>query len=429
MDLYDELAWRGMVYDTTEGLTEALARERVVGYAGFDPTAASLHVGSLLPIMALARLQRHGHGAIALVGGGTGLIGDPSGKSVERTLLDNDRVAANAASIRRQLEHFLDFDQAGNPARLLDNSDWLTRVSALELLRDVGKYFTVNYMLAKESVKRRVESADGISYTEFSYLLLQAYDFLVLHDRFGCTLQLGGSDQWGNITAGLDLIRKLRSAKAYGLVLPLVTTSAGTKFGKTEAGTVWLDATLTSPYEFYQFWVNVDDRDAVMFLKYFTFLSQSEISALESSSALEPERRHAQKALAREVTNLVHGATAVRHAETAADKLFSGELASMAASELLQIFQNVPSCDLPLRAEGWPVIELLLTAGITASKGEAARLIRGGGLYVNDRRITDEKLILGSDAAIEGRLFVVRKGKRDYFVVRVGGLDSTGTGS
>jgi tyrosyl-tRNA synthetase len=419
MDLYGELAWRGMVYDTTDGLTEALVRERVVGYAGFDPTAASLHVGSLLPIMALARLQRHGHGAIALVGGGTGLIGDPSGKSVERTLLDTDRVAANAASIRRQLEHFLDFDQTVNPARLVDNSEWLTRVSALELLRDVGKYFTVNYMLAKESVKRRVESADGISYTEFSYLLLQAYDFLVLHDRFGCTLQLGGSDQWGNITAGLDLIRKLRSAKAYGLVLPLVTTSAGTKFGKTEAGTVWLDATLTSPYEFYQFWVNVDDRDAVTFLKYFTFLSQSEIAALEAATGREPERRHAQKALAREVTGLVHGAGAVRQAEAAAEKLFSGELASMAASELLQIFQNVPSCDVPLRTEGWPVIELLTTSGITTSKSEAARLIRGGGLYVNDRRITDEKTMLDSDNAIEGRLFVMRKGKRDYFVVRL----------
>jgi tyrosyl-tRNA synthetase len=419
MDLYGELAWRGMVYDTTDGLTEALVRERVVGYAGFDPTAASLHVGSLLPIMALARLQRHGHGAIALVGGGTGLIGDPSGKSVERTLLDTDRVAANAASIRRQLEHFLDFDQTVNPARLVDNSEWLTRVSALELLRDVGKYFTVNYMLAKESVKRRVESADGISYTEFSYLLLQAYDFLVLHDRFGCTLQLGGSDQWGNITAGLDLIRKLRSVKAYGLVLPLVTTSAGTKFGKTEAGTVWLDATLTSPYEFYQFWVNVDDRDAVTFLKYFTFLSQSEIAALEAATGREPERRHAQKALAREVTGLVHGAGAVRQAEAAAEKLFSGELASMAASELLQIFQNVPSCDVPLRTEGWPVIELLTTSGITTSKSEAARLIRGGGLYVNDRRITDEKTMLDSDNAIEGRLFVMRKGKRDYFVVRL----------
>jgi tyrosyl-tRNA synthetase len=419
MDLYGELAWRGMVYDTTDGLTEALVRERVVGYAGFDPTAASLHVGSLLPIMALARLQRHGHGAIALVGGGTGLIGDPSGKSVERTLLDTDRVAANAASIRRQLEHFLDFDQTVNPARLVDNSEWLTRVSALELLRDVGKYFTVNYMLAKESVKRRVESADGISYTEFSYLLLQAYDFLVLHDRFGCTLQLGGSDQWGNITAGLDLIRKLRSVKAYGLVLPLVTTSAGTKFGKTEAGTVWLDATLTSPYEFYQFWVNVDDRDAVTFLKYFTFLSQSEIAALEAATGREPERRHAQKALAREVTGLVHGAGAVRQAEAAAEKLFSGELASMAASELLQIFQNVPSCDVPLRAEGWPVIELLTTSGITTSKSEAVRLIRGGGLYVNDRRITDEKTMLDSDNAIEGRLFVMRKGKRDYFVVRL----------
>ena len=274
MSLYDELKWRGLVYDATEGVREVLARERVVGYIGFDPTAASLHVGSLLVMMALAHMQRQGHSPIALVGGGTGLIGDPSGKTAERQLLTLDRVEENVEGIRSQLARFLDFDVAPNPARLVNNADWLTKLGAIEFMRDVGKHFTVNAMLAKESVKRRTESEDGISYTEFSYSLLQAYDYLVLHDRFGCTLQMGGSDQWGNITAGMDLIRRVRGGKAHGLVMPLVTTASGTKFGKTEAGTIWLDPALTKPYEFHQFWLNVDDRDAVKYLKCFTFLDE-----------------------------------------------------------------------------------------------------------------------------------------------------------
>jgi tyrosyl-tRNA synthetase len=419
MELFQDLSWRGVVYDTTEGLAEELARARVTAYAGFDPTAASLHVGSLLPIMALARLQRHGHRAIALVGGGTGLIGDPSGKSVERTLLDAERVHANVAGIRRQLQQFLDFDDHANAAALVDNAEWLTTVSAIELMRDVGKHFTVNYMLAKESVKRRVENADGMSYTEFSYLLLQAYDFLVLHDRFACTVQLGGSDQWGNITAGLDLIRKLRGARAFGLVLPLVTTSAGAKFGKTESGTIWLDPALTTPYEFHQFWMNVEDRDAVKYLKYFTFLEPDRISDLEATSLQEPERRHAQQALAREVTRLVHGSHAVTQAEAAAQRLFGGDISALSVSELLQIFPSVPSTEVPMRANGWLVADLLVTAGVTSSKGEATRLIRGGGIYVNDRRIVDEKEPLRAEQAVEGRVFVVRKGKRDHFLVRI----------
>ncbi len=419
MELYEDLVWRGVVYDTTEGFAEALTREKVTAYAGFDPTAASLHVGSLLPIMALARLQRRGHGAIALVGGGTGLIGDPSGKSVERTLLDSVRVQANSAGIRRQLQHFLDFDDVSNPARLVDNAEWLTTVSALEFMRDIGKHFTVNHMLAKESVKRRVESADGISYTEFSYLLLQAYDFLVLHDRFNCSVQLGGSDQWGNITAGLDLIRKLRGAKAHGLVLPLVTTSAGAKFGKTESGTIWLDPALTTPYEFYQFWINVDDRDAVKYLKYFTFLEADRISELERAGHQEPERRHAQKALAREVTCLVHGPVAAGEAETAAQRLFGGDLSALSVAELLQIFPNVPSSAVPASSDGWPIVDLLVGAGVASSKGEAARLIRGGGIYVNEQRIVDVKQPLRINQAVEGRVFVIRKGKREYFLVRI----------
>ena len=417
MNLYGEFEWRGLLYDASEGLRDVLAREKVTAYIGFDPTAASLHVGNLVPIMALARLQRFGHAPIALVGGGTGLIGDPSGKATERQLLTIDKVEANLAGIQSQLERFLDFGKSS--ARLVNNAEWLAQLTAVDFMRDIGKHFSVNAMLAKESVKRRIESQDGISYTEFSYLLLQAYDFLVLFDRFNCTVQMGGSDQWGNITAGMDLIRRLRGAKAYGLVLPLVTTSTGTKFGKTEAGTIWLDPELTKPYEFYQFWLNTDDRDVVRYLKFFTFLEATPISELEAATAAEPEKRRAQQALARHVTALVHGDTAVRDAEAASQKLFGGDVASMSVKELLQVFPNVPSSTTTYVAEGWPIVELLSSAGVASSKSDAARLIRGGGIYVNDRRITDEKLRLRPDEAIEGQLFVVRKGKKDNYLVRI----------
>ena len=419
MDLFEELSWRGLVYDTTEGLREAIRAATLTGYIGFDPTAASLHVGSLLPVMALARMQRCGHTPIGLVGGGTGLIGDPSGKSAERTLMTMEQVEANVAGIRAQVERFLDFDAPKHPARLVNNAEWLTRLSAMEFLRDVGKYFTVNAMLAKESVKRRIESEEGISYTEFSYSLLQAYDFLVLHDRFGCTLQLGGSDQWGNIVAGIDLIRRVRSAKTHGLVMPLLTTASGAKFGKTEGGAVWLDAALTSPYEFYQFWFNTDDRDAGRYLKFFTFLDQSAVSEFEAASAREPEKRHAQRALAQEVTRLVHGQTALTDAEAAAEKLFRGDLSAMSAAELQQIFANVPSCDLPVADAGWTMPELLAAAGVASSKSEGVRLVKGGGITLNGRRIADEKERVLPAQAIEGRMFLIRKGKRDNFLVRL----------
>ena len=419
MDLYGELEWRGLVYDASEGVRDALAREPVTGYIGFDPTAASLHVGSLLVMMALAHMQRCGHSPIALVGGGTGLIGDPSGKTVERQLLTVEQVEANVESIRGQLARFLDFESTVAPARLVNNAEWLTKLGAIEFMRDVGKHFTINAMLAKESVKRRIESADGISYTEFSYALLQAYDYLVLHDRYTCVLQMGGSDQWGNITAGMDLIRRMRGSRAYGLVLPLITTSSGTKFGKTEAGTVWLDPRLTTPFEFYQFWIQADDRDAVKYLKYFTFLSEERIRELEAATTRAPEQREAQRELAREVTRLVHGAEAVRDAESAATKLFSGDVSRMTARELLEVFANVPSSDVAIRSGGTPVVELLSSTGVTSSKGEATRLIRGGGIYINERRITDEKELLTTDQAIEGQFFVVRKGKRENFLVRV----------
>lgn len=419
MDVYGELAWRGLVYDTTEGLRDVLARERVTAYSGFDPTASSLHVGHLLPILALARLQRRGHAPIALVGGGTGLIGDPSFKAAERALLSIEQVERNVEGIRDQLARFLDFEDSTNPARLIDNAEWLTKLGAIDFMRDVGKHFTVNAMMAKESVKRRIESADGISYTEFSYPLLQSYDFLILYDRFKCTVQLGGSDQWGNITAGMDLVRRVRGAKVHGLVLPLLMTATGSKFGKTETGSVWLDGQLTRPYEFYQFWLNADDRDVVQYLKFFTFLQEDRIAELDRSTSSEPERRLAQRELAREVTELVHGGDAVRQAEVATQALFSGDLSALSLRDLLAVFPDVPSSTLPFSDGGWGLVDLLASAGVTASKGEATRLVRSGGVYVNGRRIADEKHRLTVEDAVEGQVFVIRKGKRDNFLVKL----------
>lgn len=419
MDLYGEFEWRGLLYDATEGVREVLARDKVTGYIGFDPTAPSLHVGSLLVMVVLAHLQRHGHSPIALVGGGTGLIGDPSGKTAERQLLTAERVEENVAGIRSQLARILDFDAKTAPARLVNNAEWLTKLGAIEFMRDVGKHFTVNAMLARESVRRRIESEEGISYTEFSYSLLQAYDYLVLHDRFDCTLQLGGSDQLGNILAGMDLIRRVRGRKAHGVVVPLITTATGTKFGKTEAGTIWLDPSLTKPYEFYQFWLNTDDRDAVRYLKFFTFLDAPRVAELQAASAREPEKRHAQRELAREVTRLVHGEAAVREAEAAGEKLFGGDLAAMSVTELLQVFPNVPSTTIAYDAEGWRLVGLLTESGVTSSNSEATRLIRSGGIYVNEQRVTDEKARLSPEHAIEGQLFVVRKGKKDNFLIRI----------
>jgi tyrosyl-tRNA synthetase len=417
MDFYDDLAWRGLVYDATEGARDALAREHVTGYIGFDPTASSLHVGNLLVIMGLARLQRAGHRPIALVGGGTGLIGDPK-PTTERALLTPGEVASNVAGVRSQLARFLDFDEAPNGALLIDNADWLTKLGAIEFMRDVGKHFSVNAMLTKDSVKKRIDG-EGISYTEFSYSLLQAYDYLELFRRYGCTLQMGGSDQWGNITAGLDLIRRVEQGRAHALVMPLITTASGVKFGKTEAGAVWLDAERTSPYQFYQFWLNTDDRDAGRYLRYFTFLARDRVEELETIGAREPEKRHAQRELAREVTRLVHGAAAVQEAEAAAEKLFRGDIAAMSVAELLQIFPNVPSCDLVPPDGGWLVAELLATAGVASSKSEAVRLVKGGGITLNGRRLADEKERIIAAQALEGRIFVIRKGKKENFLIRL----------
>jgi len=422
VNVLDELRWRGLLYDRTEGLDQVLATDAVTAYIGFDPTASSLHVGSLLPIMSLARLQRFGHTPIALVGGGTGLIGDPSGKANERALLTVEQVEANAEGIHRQLERFLDFAAAGNPARMVNNADWLRQVSLLEFLRDTGKHFSVNAMMAKDSVKRRLGSEDGLSFTEFSYQLLQAYDYLVLHDRYGCRLQAGGSDQWGNVVAGCDLIRRVRGAKAHGLVLPLVTTSAGTKFGKTEAGTVWLDAERTSPFRFYQFWLNTDDRDAVKFLKWFTLLNEPEIALIAQAHDAAPQKRDAQRELARIITTTVHGEAELARAERASAVLFGGKLADADPADILMVFDDVPSLELPaadLDGDGLNAAEAALRASLVTSKGEATRLIKQGGLYVNDRRATETESRITRADIIGGRVLVIRKGQRERRVLRI----------
>jgi len=410
-----------MVYDATEGLAELLAKESVTAYIGFDPTASSLHVGNLLTLMGLARLQRFGHSPIAIVGGGTGMIGDPSGKSQERVLLSAAQIEENVAGVRRQLERFLDFSPGPRAARIVNNADWLATIDLVSFLRDAGKHFTVNYMLQKESVSRRLESEDGISYTEFSYLVLQAYDFLQLFDRCGCTLQMGGSDQWGNITAGIDLIRKLRAKRAHGLVWPLMKTAAGAKFGKTESGTIWLDAERTSPFQFYQFWVNTQDSDVITYLKCFTFLDRAAIDSLDAATRSAPEQREAQRVLAREVTTLVHGAEEATRAAGGSERLFSSWSSEQSADELLEALADVPSSSVPARvlAEERPLAQWLVDTKLVNSKSEATRLIKSGGVYVNNVAVADEKARLGMKDLWQQRLIVLGKGKRQKHVLKL----------
>jgi tyrosyl-tRNA synthetase len=431
-DIFQEFEWRGQIANATEGARDHVAREKVGAYIGFDPTASSLHVGHLVQIVALRRLQEFGHSPVALIGGGTGMIGDPSGKTTERSLLTYEEVQANVEDIRAQLSKLLDRASGDGPrVRFADNGEWLRKLSAMDFLRDVGKFFTVNYLLAKDSVNRRLESEAGISYTEFSYSLLQAYDFLMLHDRFKCDLQLGGSDQWGNIVAGCDLIRKLRGRQAHGIVMPLLTTSAGTKFGKTEAGTVWLDPAKTSPFRFYQFWLNTDDRDVVAYLKYFTFLTKEEIRDLQGAVQTRPETREAQRVLARGVTEMVHGSQQVASAERGASVLFGGSLSDASADDILTVFDDVPSMTMSeaqLEA-GVSAVEIAVLSGLAASKGEAARLIKQGGLYVNDRRLQDERGRVTMADAISRAVIVLRKGQRERRIVKItpGAVKAAGT--
>jgi tyrosyl-tRNA synthetase len=428
MNLFDELKWRGLVYDATDGLSAALVNERVTAYVGFDPTASSLHIGNLLGLVTLARLQRHGHSPIAIAGGGTGMIGDPSGKAQERALLTLDHIASNVEGIKPQLAQFLDFERPQNPARVVNNADWLASFDLLGFLRDTGKYFTVNYMLQKESVNRRLESADGISYTEFSYLLLQARDFLELFERYGCTLQMGGSDQWGNITAGIELIRKVHGKRAHGLVTPLVTTASGAKFGKTEAGAIWLDPARTPVQEFRQFWLNTDDDDVLRYLKFFTFLTPAQIDELDAATRAAPERREAQRVLADSVTTLVHGAEEATRAESSSTVLFTASVLNVAAQDaagvadkLLSIADDVPSVSIAgteFDGDGLTVVDMVSRA-TGASKSEARRLVQQGGVSVNDRKIADPGARLRRADAIDGRVFLLRRGARQRFVIRL----------
>src|SRR3954452_4530699 len=415
---YEELSWRGMVSEATEGLRDALAAGPITAYIGFDPTADSLHVGSLLTMLGLARLQRCGHVPIAIVGGGTGMIGDPK-PTQERPLLSREDIERNIAGIRPQLARVLDFDSRTNPARIINNADWLASFDLLGFLRDTGKYFTVNYLLQKEAVSRRLESEEGISFTEFSYPLLQARDYLELFDRFNCTLQMGGTDQWGNITAGIDLVRKLRARRVHGLVWPLLTTASGTKFGKTEAGTVWLDPNRTSPFRFYQFWLNTDDRDVVRNLKFFTFMDRTEIEALARATEQRPQAREAQKALARAVTSLVHGDEQVQRAERATEVLFGGSLEGLKVEDVLTVFEDAPSTGIELAADGIAVADLLVRVKLVPSKSEAMRLLKSGGVYVNNTRVADDKARVTAADAIGGEVLVLRKGRKDQHIVRL----------
>jgi tyrosyl-tRNA synthetase len=419
---FDEMKWRGLVYDNTESVPEMLARGPVTVYNGFDATADSLHVGHMVPLMALARLQRFGHIPIAVAGGGTSMIGDPSGKSAERQLLSREAIEANLEKVKNQLAHFLDFGTKTNPACLVNNADWLLSLKLVDFLRDIGKHFTVNYMISKDSVKMRLDREDGISFTEFSYMLLQSYDFLHLHDHFQCTLQTGGSDQWGNITAGVELIRRMRGKSAGALVYPLITKADGTKFGKTESGSVWLSAERTSPYRFYQFWLNTDDRDAVNYLKFFTWLSEAEIQDLDAAVKQHPEQRDAQRRLAREMTRMVHDETALQKAEQASQVLFGGEVAGLTGVEVADIFADVPSGEVSgqkLQGEGMPAVDLLLECQVVPSKAEARRAIEAGGIYLNNLRIPDASVRVTPTDVIDNQFMVVRRGRKNYWLIRV----------
>jgi tyrosyl-tRNA synthetase len=426
MNLFQDLQFRGIVKQVTDPeLEQSLASGRMTLYCGFDPTADSLHVGSLLPLLALRRFQLAGHGVIALVGGATGMVGDPSFKAQERPLLDEAQLQHNLAGISRSIGRILQFD-GPNAAVVVNNYDWFKGISYLQFLREVGKHFTVNHMIAKESVRARLEDREhGISYTEFSYMLLQAYDFYRLHKDRGCAMQIGGSDQWGNITAGIELTRRMEAAegraqpKLFGLTLPLVMKSDGTKFGKSEHGTVWLDANRTSPYRLYQFFMQTADADVVTYLKYFTLLSQDEIRALEASLQKEPGKRAAQQALAREVTRICHGDAEVVRAESATLALFGMSIRDLDEATLLDVMSDAPSTQKEKSVLGaYALIDALVDSGLCASKGAARKDITAGGIYINNDRVNDAAATLKPTDLIGGSHVVLRKGKKNYHLLR-----------
>lgn len=423
-DLFSDLQWRGLIHQTTadEHLQSWLASDSRTVYAGFDPTANSLHVGSLLPVMLLRRFQKAGHRPIAIVGGATGMIGDPSGKSAERNLLSEEQLSANLAGIEAQMRHLLDFDCGEQSAVLVNNHDWMSQFSYIEFLRDVGKNFPVNVMMQKDSVKSRLGSEAGLSYTEFSYMLLQAYDFVHLNKQYGCEMQIGGSDQWGNVTAGIDLGRRMLGTQLYGMTCPLLTKTDGSKMGKTESGAIWLSPDKTSPYAFYQYWVNVADEDAGMCLRFLTELGREEILALDESMELEPHKRASQKRLAEELTRLIHGDEGVEKALKATDVFFGAEIEDLDDQDLAHIFADVPSSEQEFSAldhdGGLSVVDAFVRSGLSKSKGEARRTISGGGAYVNNRRVENpDQKITREDLAGES-MIVLRSGKRKYALLQ-----------
>ncbi|MEP6663314.1 MAG: tyrosine--tRNA ligase [Verrucomicrobiota bacterium] len=422
MNIYDELEWRGLLADCTDKveLTKRLANP-ITLYCGFDPTADSLHVGNLVPLLGLRRFQNFGHHPIALAGGATGSIGDPSGKTAERQLLTKEILDRNIASVKEQLKRLLDFETKTNPARLLDNASWTANISFLDFLRDIGKHFSVNQMVAKESVRARMEDREvGISYTEFSYMLLQAFDFYVLNRDANCELQIGGSDQWGNITAGIELTRKKLGKHVFGLTLPLITNADGTKFGKTEAGAIWLNAKRTSVYKFYQFWINTDDRDVIRYLKFFTFLTREEIESLEKAHTENPGARVAHKVLAKAATDLIHGENATAEAVRASEILFGGELEGISENTFNDIIGEVPTKEIEktkLDAAGISLADLIVHSGLCPSKGQARKEIEGGGVNLNNVRETNFQRAVTTNDLLFGKHILLRKGKKNYVVV------------
>jgi tyrosyl-tRNA synthetase len=421
VNAYSELEWRGLIHQATDpDLGKLLAEDRFVVYCGFDPTADSLHLGGLIQLLNLRRLQLAGHRPIAVMGGGTGLIGDPSGRESERVLMSEEVLEANIESIAKQVERIIDFTPGPSHALIVNNADWLKPLALTDFLRDIGKHFSVNAMIARDSVRDRLESREqGISFTEFTYMLLQSYDFLHLFDTHGCRLQIGGSDQWGNITYGIELIRKTRGEQAYGITSPLIKGLSGAKMGKSVGGNIWLDPAKTSPYRFYQHWINADDSDVIAFLKFFTFLDRHRIEKLEAIHEESPGKRVAHQVLAFEVTSLVHGPDEAARAEKASRALFGKQIAELEEQTLLDVLSDVPSSTIPRTAlePGKPLVELLVETGLAESRGSARSFIEGGGVYINNERDTDvDRLITGGDLLL-GRYLVLRRGKKSHHLI------------
>ncbi|MBV8254022.1 MAG: tyrosine--tRNA ligase [Chitinophaga sp.] len=425
MNLIEELRWRGMLQDMMPGTEEQLQKEMTTAYIGFDPTAESLHIGSLVPILLLVHLQKAGHKPLALVGGATGMVGDPSFKAEERKMLDLDTLAKNVAGIKAQLERFLDFDPAKtNAAEMVNNFDWFKNITFLDFIRDTGKHITVNYMMSKDSVKKRLEGDNGMSFTEFTYQLIQGYDFYHLYTAKNCKLQMGGSDQWGNIVTGTELIRRKVQGEAFAFTCPLIKKADGTKFGKTESGTVWLDASRTSPYMFYQFWLNTTDVDAESYIKIFTFMEQREVEELIAQHRLAPEQRQLQKRLAQEVTVFIHGQEAYDFAVQASEMLFKNDTAALLVSlteeQLLDVLTGVPQVEVPLAdlQAGKDIVSLLAETGIFPSKGEARKMVQGGGVSMNKTKIEGIDKVINTEALLRDKYILFQKGKKNYYLLK-----------